>query len=218
MAARRKALELSQTDLANRLRARGLTFHQQTVQKVESGDRAVRLDEAFVIAEILESTVEDMVKPLGQALEMVVTVDRFRRAADTAGYNQTEIWAEFSDDFDQLLLLFRERYAEESKGKTTFTVSPTLAWIMAWVIKGLWVDQAFEELATTLNGIYSTGGNWREDLPLPVRGAPDFTWLASDIDSIRELPVTARPLSLADLNPHELYEWLTGDPTHAELR
>jgi transcriptional regulator with XRE-family HTH domain len=51
---------LTQTDLAKAAKARGLAFHQQTVQRIETGERPVRLNEAHVISSVLESDVYSM--------------------------------------------------------------------------------------------------------------------------------------------------------------
>ncbi len=52
---------LSQTDLATQLRERyGLKFHQATIDRVEKGARPCRLDEVYALAEVLGSTVDDM--------------------------------------------------------------------------------------------------------------------------------------------------------------
>ena len=52
---------LSQTDLAARLRDRyGLKFHQATIDRLEKGVRPCRLDEVYALAEVLGSTVDDM--------------------------------------------------------------------------------------------------------------------------------------------------------------
>ncbi len=53
---------MSQSELARVLRDAGHPFHQQTVQRVEIGDRPVRLQEAFAIADALGSTPEQMVR------------------------------------------------------------------------------------------------------------------------------------------------------------
>lgn len=49
----RERVEMSQTELARRIRAYGVPFHQQTVQRIENGTRSPRLNEAQAIAEIL---------------------------------------------------------------------------------------------------------------------------------------------------------------------
>lgn len=52
---------LSQTDLAAQLRERyGLKFHQATIDRVEKGVRPCRLDEVYALAEVLGSTVDEM--------------------------------------------------------------------------------------------------------------------------------------------------------------
>lgn len=52
---------LSQTDLAAQLREQyGLKFHQATIDRLEKGVRPCRLDEVYALAEILGSTVDDM--------------------------------------------------------------------------------------------------------------------------------------------------------------
>ncbi|CAL8977372.1 hypothetical protein PROP_02178 [Propionicimonas sp. T2.31MG-18] len=52
---------LSQTDLAAQLRERyGLKFHQATIDRVEKGARPCRLDEVYALAEVLGSTLDDM--------------------------------------------------------------------------------------------------------------------------------------------------------------
>ncbi|MGR6091402.1 helix-turn-helix domain-containing protein [Brevibacterium sp. CSND-B09] len=51
--AKRDQLGMSQTAMAKALRGRGLQFRQQMVQRVESGERPLRLNEALAFAEIL---------------------------------------------------------------------------------------------------------------------------------------------------------------------
>ena len=52
---------LSQTDLAVQLREQyGLKFHQATIDRVEKAQRPCRLDEVYALAEVLGSTVDDM--------------------------------------------------------------------------------------------------------------------------------------------------------------
>jgi transcriptional regulator with XRE-family HTH domain len=49
----RESEDLTQADLAERLRKEGLSFHQQTVQKIERGERKVGFVEAVAIAQVL---------------------------------------------------------------------------------------------------------------------------------------------------------------------
>lgn len=53
MTAKRERMGVSQTAMAKELQRRGLQFRQQMVQRVESGERALRLNEAVAVADIL---------------------------------------------------------------------------------------------------------------------------------------------------------------------
>ncbi|ROZ53527.1 XRE family transcriptional regulator [Rhodococcus sp. WS1] len=62
MQARREAKGWSQTEFAKRLSAEGLRFHQPTVQRIESGERPLKLTEAIKIAEVLDTRLEVMLR------------------------------------------------------------------------------------------------------------------------------------------------------------
>lgn len=51
--------KMTQADLARALSEKGIPFHQQTIQKIESGVRPLKLAEAFAIAECLGVTELD---------------------------------------------------------------------------------------------------------------------------------------------------------------
>jgi transcriptional regulator with XRE-family HTH domain len=75
----RKDAELSQSDLAERLTERGVPFRQQTVLKIEKGARPLRVDEAAIIAEILDLSVDELLRPHDErtlALREVVRAQR----------------------------------------------------------------------------------------------------------------------------------------------
>jgi transcriptional regulator with XRE-family HTH domain len=56
----REAHGMTQTDLARQAKSHGLKFHQQTIQRIESGQRPIRLGEAHVIASIFGVHLEEM--------------------------------------------------------------------------------------------------------------------------------------------------------------
>ncbi|MFF1321476.1 helix-turn-helix transcriptional regulator [Streptomyces chartreusis] len=56
----RAAHGLSQSELADRVTELGGSLYQQTIAKIESGQRAVRLQEADLIAKALRSSVSEM--------------------------------------------------------------------------------------------------------------------------------------------------------------
>lgn len=62
MQARREANGWSQTEFAKRLSAQGLRFHQPTVQRIERGERPLKLTEAITIAEVLGTRLEVMLR------------------------------------------------------------------------------------------------------------------------------------------------------------
>lgn len=62
----REGKGMTQTDLARTLKtAYGLPFHQQTIQRIESGERPVRLNEANLIALILRTDLFQMMSTAG---------------------------------------------------------------------------------------------------------------------------------------------------------
>ena len=58
----RAKLGLTQLDLAERVASLGGSMYQQTIAKIESGTRAVRIAEADLIARALESSVAQMLE------------------------------------------------------------------------------------------------------------------------------------------------------------
>jgi transcriptional regulator with XRE-family HTH domain len=62
----REAKGMTQTDLARALKTDfGLPFHQQTIQRIESGERPVRLNEANLIAQTLHADLFTMMSNAG---------------------------------------------------------------------------------------------------------------------------------------------------------
>jgi transcriptional regulator with XRE-family HTH domain len=62
----REAKGMTQTDLARTLKTDfGLPFHQQTIQRIESGERPVRLNEANLIAQTLHADLFTMMSNVG---------------------------------------------------------------------------------------------------------------------------------------------------------
>lgn len=59
----RERLGLSQDQLAQRMAARGHDFRQQTIYKIETGNRRVTWGEAISLADSLEMTIADLSAP-----------------------------------------------------------------------------------------------------------------------------------------------------------
>lgn len=82
---------LSQIDVAEKLRARGVPWSQAILSKVERGDRPLRFEEALVLAQVLGLPLEE----LSPASPML---DRFRRENTAAlveaeGQLKTALWS-----------------------------------------------------------------------------------------------------------------------------
>jgi transcriptional regulator with XRE-family HTH domain len=83
----RKAKGMNQTDLARALRNDfGLPFHQQTIQRIESGERPIRLNEANLIAETLGAGLDVMMSDIGSPesvrLNLELASQKFYERAD----------------------------------------------------------------------------------------------------------------------------------------
>jgi transcriptional regulator with XRE-family HTH domain len=88
MAELREAKGMTQTDLARALRDRhGLRFHQQIVARIEAGERPVRLNEAHLIAQVLETNLSAMTAVTGStdSLRMAMQLAQGRLDAAAAG-------------------------------------------------------------------------------------------------------------------------------------
>lgn len=72
MKQRRSYLGLSQTDLAERVVALGGNLYQQTIAKIEAGQRAIKLDEADALAAALGATVAEMLVDPGARFDWSV--------------------------------------------------------------------------------------------------------------------------------------------------
>lgn len=75
----------SQTELAKRLSSQGLPFHQQQVQRIETGARPVRLNEAMLLAKTFGVSWDDMTQPAdARSLRNALLYAR-SRASEVAG-------------------------------------------------------------------------------------------------------------------------------------
>jgi transcriptional regulator with XRE-family HTH domain len=77
----RKAKGYSQSDLAMLLEQHGLPFQQQTILKIEKGARPLRLEEAVVIAEILEIDLNALTQQFGDETTATIAAEIAQRAA-----------------------------------------------------------------------------------------------------------------------------------------
>ena len=148
MAALREALGMTQTDLARRLSVWGLPFHQQTIQRIEAGERPVRLNEAHLIAKSLESTVEVMVANVELPdRPLAIAVDRLRAAAAEFDSSLSDLAAEWDEDMGDLALLLYEARPTLDAGES---LSEIAYWAFAWLKIGVDVAQALHGASYSL--------------------------------------------------------------------
>lgn len=87
----REERQYTQSDLARLLRESfGLRFHQQTIQRIESGERPVRLNEAHLIARALQVELDSMTADIAQPdyQSLLLEVDRIRATAHVTAMGQ----------------------------------------------------------------------------------------------------------------------------------
>lgn len=205
MKRRREILGMNQTDLARRMKAQGHAFHQQTIQRVEAGERPVRLDEAFAIADILESSVESMTRTYASGFaDVVYAVEKLERESHNAYDGVLTSIADWHEAFDDL-------YAEFVQSGVKAGVEPDerAVLVSGWTLKALWVFEAADELLTMLNGIIAEPGTeWRD--PVLTRDVPGaLNWLEDETTSpLASMPEADRPPFVADQEPSVLMKRL----------
>jgi transcriptional regulator with XRE-family HTH domain len=85
--AAREAAGLSQEAVAQGMRDAGYRFYQQTIGKIEAGDRTVSAEELFALASVIGSSVYMLARPAGhtaEALRILSAARQVRRARDEA--------------------------------------------------------------------------------------------------------------------------------------
>lgn len=133
---------MNQTDLARRMADRGFAFHQQTVQRIEQGLRPVRLNEAMVLANILELSLDSMTTPMqADERDIVWEVERARRECSEIAENASVSRAELADKVGTLALYVHDRlntYSGED--------DPLLKFAFDWLV-------TFDDIDTHLRNV-----------------------------------------------------------------
>ncbi|QZY52710.1 helix-turn-helix domain-containing protein [Leucobacter tenebrionis] len=207
MARLRKMRGMSQNELANRLTAKGLPFYQATVQRVENGERSVRLDEACVIAELFEVSLDAMMTNFEGPMETAsYSVDRVRRFAGSLVDAGQEDFGEFLNEFEILSITFDEMLTASGHKATS-----ELSWLAAWLIKCGWVIESWIDVERYANGLTVKSGDWHEAHVTMVEAWTELQWLQDEsVEMWQVLPEKERPWFLADLDPIELQRWIIG--------
>lgn len=137
MARIREMSGVSQTGLAKELRAAGLPFHQQTIQRIEKGGksgRPVRLNEAFVIAQVLGVELDTLLQPAKSSkpeLGVSLYADRIQRESYLMGESLTEQFVEWNHHVRALLSEVREPILEAVRRED---VAPNEVTLWCWAV------------------------------------------------------------------------------------
>ncbi|MBF8187315.1 helix-turn-helix transcriptional regulator [Nonomuraea sp. K274] len=154
----REARKMTQTDLARELKAFGLPFHQPTVQRIENGERPVRLNEAHLIARVLGVDVQSMAANSTPNAEREIryAVDQLRITSSTqANALREDHFREWLEDVEVLVLVLGLRVPADAESLED--LDPVAAWGMVWAMKALY---AFEQLLSLWQGLDRIGGRF----------------------------------------------------------
>ncbi len=133
----REAAGLSQVALAQEMESLGWPWHQQTVTRIESGRRLVRLGEAKSVADILETSLDQLTEPT-VAMQRTELLAASVRRARTA-------WRQIRDATVELL---RARSGLLPEPPITDTPTPRLSVVL---------DEAREAAALFPDGAVTAG-------------------------------------------------------------
>lgn len=116
MAELRKAKGMTQTDLARELQDfPGVKLgHQQTIARIEAGDRPVRLGEAPFIARVLTTTVQAMVAAEGSEEDLALSLGILYDEIDGLGYELMNVESAFRDAELAAKALFQQAHNQEA--------------------------------------------------------------------------------------------------------
>lgn len=104
----REALELTQQDVAERLREKGHRFHQTQIAKIERGERPLRVNEWLAIAEVLKIDAHELMaagEGTDDRLFMAkLHYERSRQVVDDVGVKLHEV----GHLYEEALLAFKD--------------------------------------------------------------------------------------------------------------
>ncbi|MET7334405.1 helix-turn-helix domain-containing protein [Nonomuraea sp. NPDC005650] len=203
----REARKMTQTDLARELKAFGLPFHQQTVQRVENGERPVRLNEAHLIAKVLGTDLLSMgASSTPSDHELRYSVDRLRATSELQADTLLDLYKDWREDIESLVFALADRVP--ATAKSVDSLDHGAAWGMVWAMKAL---RAYEDHLAAWQGLVGLGHHERAfvDLEDPAAGT-DQNWPLPDVlatlQSWRERFGNDQMARAVSMNPREVYE------------
>lgn len=136
----RTAAGMTQTDLARVLREQyGLPFHQATIQRIEAGERPVRLNEAHLIAHAFQTDLETMTAAYGTSAVVVSNLIAAAKGFTVSAGNISRFLTEQAPGMEWGIAELRKAWE---------------AYADAQQRAGLEVDRGLAELVTTSEACY----------------------------------------------------------------
>ncbi|WP_204041876.1 helix-turn-helix transcriptional regulator [Acrocarpospora phusangensis] len=152
----REARGMTQTDLARQVSKYNLPFHQPTVQRIEAGERPIRLNEAFVIAEILKVDFPELIKPdTPLNYEVYGAVQRINVASS---WLVDKVGVAFDDWIEHLLPFInamKERLSQYADTATADDLDQVTRWGLAWAYR---VESIYNDLASSVTSLARIAG------------------------------------------------------------
>jgi transcriptional regulator with XRE-family HTH domain len=163
---------MSQTEFAKRANEHGLAFHQPTVQRIENGQRPLKLTESLVIAGLLGSTLEQMMNdtslPFAYSMltehsswkELEGSIERLR--SERGVRHKMEVIQEDLDDYRAAAERFKE------------PTDPAVIERAEFVLERLgWIQEALDRAMTSVEDI---AAELAELPPLPASAHGGTPW------------------------------------------
>lgn len=167
----------TQTELARQLKGQfGLPFHQQTIQRIESGERPVRVNEAYLIADLFGVSVDSMAQ-IGASsdVELRWATERLRDQSASVALDLEELRGQWEERVGEWAFSLSQRLAER-QGVSFADLDEVTQWGLTWAT---WVAPAGDSLDSALTLIGAVGESAdgpapNEDLWTVVNGWSDW--------------------------------------------
>jgi len=186
----RKAKGLTQTDLAKALQDfPGVKLgHQQTIARIEAGDRPVRLGEAPYIARVLGTTVQAMVSAEGSLDDVDLSLGMYYDELEGLRYELSNAEVAFRDlDAAAKALDRQSRNQEVSLGEALAGGSVLAADVARALARFTSVEDAFMSLQEAMRLALSA----KDEVELRMTEDGEPTIGAADLAALQELSLEA---------------------------
>lgn len=166
-----------------------MPFHQQTIQRIETGERPPRLDEAHLIARVLDVDLSTMTSTAAPSdLQLRYVVDAVRMGADVGAEEMVDVISSWVESVELLMVDLSARLPDNST-----ELDPATRWGMAWALKS---HEAYEQLLSAWSVL-----NEMSKTPSPE-------WTTPSMDMLDQWRTKYSGLIKRGISSEELYESL----------